>query len=109
MAPTAKEIPSPPANWACDRAEIEELRKAERKTVLMRVQNRLQQEFAKQLKPGQGVWEWNYEIDESDVAWPPRCRAKVSIPSLDQVFVGDWVRGQRDAQIEACYLVADFL
>jgi len=109
QAVTAKEIPSPPSNWACGDAEIEELRKAERKTVLMRVQNRLQQEFAKQLKPGQGVWEWSYETDEKDVEWPPLCRAKVHVPTIGRTFVGDWVRGQRDAQVEVSYLVAEYL
>uniref|UniRef100_A0A7S2MBP1 Uncharacterized protein n=2 Tax=Zooxanthella nutricula TaxID=1333877 RepID=A0A7S2MBP1_9DINO len=105
----AKEIPAPPPNWACDRAEVAELQKAERKTVLMRVQNRLQQEFAKQLKPGESVWEWDYEMDESDTAWPPLCRAKALVPSIGRTFVGDWARGQRDAQIEASCAIAEFL
>lgn len=108
-AVTAKEIPSPPANWACDSAEIADLQKAERKTALMRVQNKLQQEFAKQLKPGQSVWEWSYDMDETDTAWPPLCQARVTVPVLGQTFVGDWVRGQRDAQIQASYRVAEFL
>eukprot|EP00449_Zooxanthella_nutricula_P030313 CAMPEP_0198495374 /NCGR_PEP_ID=MMETSP1462-20131121/5163_1 /TAXON_ID=1333877 /ORGANISM="Brandtodinium nutriculum, Strain RCC3387" /LENGTH=349 /DNA_ID=CAMNT_0044224147 /DNA_START=86 /DNA_END=1132 /DNA_ORIENTATION=- len=109
QAVMAKEIPAPPSNWACDGAEIEELRTAERKTILMRVQNRLQQEFAKQLKPGQSVWNWAYETDESDTEWPPLCRAKVEVSTIGRTFVGGWIRGQREAQVEAGLLVADYL
>ena len=34
-----------------------------------------QQAFARQLRPGQSVWEWSYETDASDSGWPPLCRA----------------------------------
>jgi len=33
----------------------------------------------------------------------------VTIPVVGRSFTGAWVRGQRDAQIEACGLVAQFL
>lgn len=108
-AVTAKEIPSPPSNWASDAAEDCALQMAERKTALMRVQNRLQQAFARQLRPGQSVWEWSYETDEEDTAWPPLCRATVNVPVAGKKFTGGWARGQRDAQIEACNLVTAFL
>jgi len=104
-----KDIPSPPANWASDEAEGCALLMAERKTMLMRVQNRLQQEFAKELKPGQSVWEWSFEMDENDTEWPPKFQATVSVPVMDMSFVGEWMRGQREAQIEACHLVSQFL
>jgi len=108
-AVTAKEIPSPPSNWASDAAEGCALQMAERKTKLMRVQNKLQQAFARQLRSGQSVWEWTYETDEEDTAWPPLCRATVSVPVAGRSFTGSWARGQRDAQIEACNLVNAFL
>jgi len=108
-AVTGKEIPSPPANWASDAAEGCALQLAERKTALMRVQNRLQQAFARRLRPGQSVWDWSYEQDEEDTQWPPLCRATVTVPVAGRSFTGEWARGQRDAQIEACNLVSAFL
>jgi len=102
-------IPVPPANWACSEAEAKAQRNAERKTALMRVQNRLQQHLAKRLPAGQSVWEWSYELDECDKQWPPLCRTTVVVPAMGETFVGPWARGQRSAQIEASYLVADFL
>lgn len=108
-AVTAKEIPSPPAYWASDEAEGEALQMAERKTALMRVQNRLQQEFARRLRVGQSVWEWSFETDEKDHAWPPLCRATVVVPLMSRQFTGGWARGQRDAQLEAVNLLASFI
>jgi len=102
-------MPAPAASWVATLQNGESVQAAERKTTLMRVQNRLQQVFARQLKPGQGVWEWSYEADPDDTAWPPTCRAKVQIPAAKQVFEGPWVRGQREAQIETCHLVMAFL
>lgn len=106
-----KEIPAPPTNWANDGAEgcADQMAEAEKKTALMRVQNRLQQAFARQLKPGQSVWEWAYETDEDDSSWPPLCRATVTVAVAARSFTGDWARGQRAAQIEACNLVSTFL
>jgi len=108
-AVNSKEIPAPPTNWASGGAEGSAQQIAERKTALMRVQNKLQQAFAKQLRPGQSVWEWTYETDEEDKAWPPLCRATVKIPVASQTFTGPWARGQRDAQIDACGIVSEFL
>jgi len=108
-AVTAREIPTPPANWASDNSEEDALHVAERKTALMRVQNRLQQAFARQLRPGQSVWEWSYQTDSNDAGWPPLCRATVHIPVAGKDFTGDWARGQRDAQIDASAQVTAFL
>lgn len=108
-ATVAKEMPAPAACWVASLQNGESVQAAERKTTLMRVQNRLQQVFARQLKPGQGVWEWSYETDADDTAWPPLCRTKVLIPAAKQAFEGPWVRGQREAQIETCNLVTNFL
>lgn len=105
----AKEIPAPPANWAGQATDNDSLLAAERKTILMRVQNRLQQMFARQLKPGQSVWEWSYETDPNDKSWPPLCRANVSILAAGRTFQGPWVRGQREAQLETCKVVATHL
>lgn len=104
-----KELSAPPSNWASHAAEADGVIAAERKTLLMRVQNRLQQTFARQLKPGQGVWEWDFENDMDDPSWPPLCRASVHIAAIPRTFLGQWARGQREAQIEACLLVEQFL
>eukprot|EP00928_Gymnodinium_smaydae_P006345 TRINITY_DN12240_c0_g1_i1.p1 TRINITY_DN12240_c0_g1~~TRINITY_DN12240_c0_g1_i1.p1 ORF type:complete len:476 (-),score=81.39 TRINITY_DN12240_c0_g1_i1:125-1552(-) len=83
---------------------------AERKTVLMRTQNRLQQTFARNLRPGQSVWDWSFEMRNKEHGnWPPQCRATVHLPVANRSFVGDWARGQRDAQLSACARVNAFL
>jgi len=104
-----RKIPTPPANWAPDSVAEGALEVAERKTAIMRIQNRLQQTFSHQLKPGFGVWEWSYEVDPNDESWPVLCRATVSIPVVDKTFKGLWVRGQRDAQLDTVRQVTSFL
>jgi hypothetical protein len=94
-------IPPPPADWARDPATEVALEVAERKTAIMRVQNRLQRQFSRQLKPGVSVWEWSYEMDANDEEWPPLYRASVTIPVMNTAYKGDWARGQRDAQLDA--------
>lgn len=108
-AVTEREIPAPPTHWVGDESDEDTLQVAERKTALMRAQNRLQQAFARQLKPGQSVWEWTYETDSEDAGWPPMCRATAHVPVIGKTFTGDWARGQRAAQIDACVHVAAFL
>lgn len=111
-AVTGRDIPPPPASWAKktnDVAQSRAVQVAERKTALMRAQNRLQQAFARSLQPGQSVWEWKYDLDEEDDSWPPLCRATVTVPVAGKTFTGQWMRGQRDAQIETCRLVSAFL
>lgn len=99
-------IPRPPAAWAGSTAEGA-LEVAERKTAIMRVQNRLQQQF--ELRPGLSAWSWNYEMDPDNEEWPVLCRATVSIPVVNKIFTGDWVRGQRDAQLDTLTQVTSFL
>lgn len=107
---TGNHIPLPPANWASPSQECDSIQVAQRKTALMRVQNRLQQIFGRKLKPGQSIWEWSYEDDPEDSSWPAtRCKAKVSIPAAGRSFEGNWAHGQREAQIDACLQVAAFL
>jgi len=102
-------IPSPPVNWAHDSVEEGALEVAERKTAIMRVQNRLQQTFSHEIKPGCSVWSWNYDMDPTDEGWPVLCRASVNIPVVGKTFIGDWVRGQRDAQLDTIRHVMQLL
>lgn len=80
-------------------------RAAEQKTLLMRVQNRLQKAFPQQ--PGASVWEWSYELanDSTDKL----SRAWVHIPAAGKEFVGEWCNGQKNAQLNTCERVAEFL
>eukprot|EP00929_Paragymnodinium_shiwhaense_P097367 TRINITY_DN5907_c0_g2_i1.p1 TRINITY_DN5907_c0_g2~~TRINITY_DN5907_c0_g2_i1.p1 ORF type:complete len:395 (-),score=91.10 TRINITY_DN5907_c0_g2_i1:160-1344(-) len=119
LAAATRSIPAPPERWLTQVSadgvpELDEdaqaLLMAERKTALMRVQNRLQQAFAKQLGPGQSVWEWRFETDCNTVAgWQPVCRATARVPVANKEFVGDWAQTQRDAQLNVCNLVTQFL
>jgi len=104
-------IPEASASWSRDGCaeEGEEQLLAERKTLVMRVQNRLQQAFAQQLKVGTSVWFWSYERHPRDKEWPPLYCATVHVPLAGKTFVGTWTRGQREAQIDACSKIAEFL
>jgi len=102
-------IPSPPSNWACDSTAEADLEVARRKTKIMGVQNRLQQSFSRELRPGVSVWSWDYEMDPEDQEWPGLCRAHVNIPVLGKSFTGRWVRGQRDAQLDTIEQVTNFM
>jgi len=103
-------IPPPSDTWSsCDSLAADAVEVAEKKTAVMRVQNRLQQTFSRNLRSGQSVWEWCYETDGKDDQWPPLYRASVQIPVVDRTFTGDWARGQREAQISAITHVTSFL
>eukprot|EP00746_Dinoflagellata_sp_MGD_P016104 gnl/MRDRNA2_/MRDRNA2_136164_c0_seq1.p1 gnl/MRDRNA2_/MRDRNA2_136164_c0~~gnl/MRDRNA2_/MRDRNA2_136164_c0_seq1.p1 ORF type:complete len:412 (-),score=84.03 gnl/MRDRNA2_/MRDRNA2_136164_c0_seq1:374-1438(-) len=80
---------------------------AEQKTLLMRVQNRLQKAYVHQLPTGASVWDWSYEF--SSDAKDKLCRAWVKIHIADKEFKGDWCRGQKKAQFDACERVQEFL
>jgi len=82
---------------------------AERKTAVMRAQNRLQQAFARLLKPGQSVLEWSFETDTVVAEWPPLCRATAHVRVADRDFVGEWAKGQRNAQLSVCTQIMAFL
>lgn len=103
---TTMKLPRPPAAWAGSAAEGA-LETAQRKTAIMRVQNRLQQTF--ELRPGLSAWSWTYEMDPDDEEWPVLCRATVNVPVISKVFTGDWMRGQRDAQLDTLTQVTQFL
>jgi len=102
MVGVAAKLPSPPAQWMSSDTEESAMHAAERKTTVMRLQNRLQQVFSGRLKPGERVWEWSYEYDHKSENMPPLCRAIIHLAVLGRDFQGAWARGQRDAQILAC-------
>lgn len=106
----AQTIPQAPSNWVRDEAgEDEEQQLAERKTTVMRVQNRLQQAYARQLEAGTSVWYWSYDRHPRDKGWPPLFRATVHVPLAGKTFTGTWMRGQREAQIDACTQISEYL
>jgi len=107
----AQTIPEASPSWQRDghADEGEEQQLAERKTMVMRVQNRLQQAYAQQLKAGTPVWFWSYDRSPRDRGWPPLFRASVHVPLAGKTFRGGWTRGQREAQIEACGKIGEFL
>lgn len=102
-------IPAPPVNWARGSLAEAALEVAERKTALMRVQNRLQQTFSHELRPGMSVWAWDCKMDPNDEDWPTLCQASVSIPVIRKTFTGSWRRGQRDAQLDTIQQITRFL
>lgn len=102
-------IQLPPTNWATDDSENSVIRSAELRTIVMRLRNRLEQAFAGQLRPGQGVWDWTYETDDHDSEQPLRCRAAVCIPAAGRSFTCSWESSQLEAQIAVSQQVADFL
>mmetsp|Transcript_42470 Transcript_42470/g.132086 ORF Transcript_42470/g.132086 Transcript_42470/m.132086 type:complete len:406 (+) Transcript_42470:93-1310(+) len=106
----AQTIPEPATAWAREAdPEGEEQQLAERKTTIMRVQNRLQQAYARQLEAGTSPWYWSYEKDPKDEGWPPLFRATVHVPLAARTFIGEWLRGQREAQINTCAQISEFL
>jgi len=105
-----EEVATPPRGWIGGEDEDSDaMDEASRKTTLMRVQNRLQQTYSKQLPAGRSVWEWSFEADPEDQDWPPRFRATVAVPAISQEFSGEWVRGQRDAQLDAVERLIEYL
>mmetsp|Transcript_90679 Transcript_90679/g.236150 ORF Transcript_90679/g.236150 Transcript_90679/m.236150 type:complete len:388 (+) Transcript_90679:199-1362(+) len=82
---------SPPA------AEVSQ--SVEERTILMQVQNQLQKLLAKDTPPGSKVWSWSYDEDPHD---PQLFRARVQITAWRSVFSGDWCRGKKLAQRNAC-------
>lgn len=84
-------------------------RAAEQKTLIMRIQNRLQRAYAKELPSGVSVWDWSYDYSSGMDAVVPLCRARVKVAKLDREFSSQWCRGQKSAQLEACNRIAEFL
>lgn len=85
-------------------------RAAEQKTLIMRIQNRLQQVFSKKLPQNASVWEWSYEYQADGVDGAvPLCRARVQVAIVDKEFVSEWCRGQKAAQLDVCSTVGVWL
>jgi hypothetical protein len=100
----AKDIPEAPKDWIRqDAPENEAKEEAEEKTAVMRLQNRLQQAYAKQIAPKTSAITWNIEKKSSMVC------ATAYIPAIGKDFTSEWRRGQRDAKIDACKKVSKFL
>jgi hypothetical protein len=95
-------LPGSPSLSPTDRPDQSEL--LERKTVVMRLQNRLQKIFAKQLTPGKSVWSWQYDRNQDGMY-----RASVHIALLEKTFSGGWAIGHQTAQMEACQELLTFL
>lgn len=89
-----------PAQLPTGQAEL-----LERKTTVMRLQNRLQRLFAKSLTPGKSVWCWRYERNDVDGTY----QASVEIPLSGQTFTGGWAATHQAAQMEACNELCAFL
>lgn len=93
---------------ACEspsRQPTEQAELLERKTTVMRLQNKLQKLLAKQLTPGKSVWCWRYEHNANSGTY----QASVEIPLLGQVFTGEWMPTHQAAQMEACNELRTFL
>eukprot|EP00440_Ansanella_granifera_P001824 gb/GFBE01001967.1/.p1 GENE.gb/GFBE01001967.1/~~gb/GFBE01001967.1/.p1 ORF type:complete len:487 (+),score=112.92 gb/GFBE01001967.1/:1-1461(+) len=100
LSPTPSLAGSPGTRTQLEQAEL-----LERKTTVMRLQNRLQKIFAKQLTPGKSVWCWRYEKNEEDGTF----QASVQIALLDKTFTGGWASTHQAAQMEACHKLCAFL
>jgi len=87
------------------RKSAEQSELLERKTTVMRLQNRLQKIFAKQLTPGRSVWCWLYEKSDRDGTF----QASVQIDLLDRTFTGGWATTHQAAHMEACQKLSAFL
>lgn len=106
----AKEIRGPPAGWTRDRnVPADDLEAVHKKTVLMRLQNRLQQTYAQQIEVGRSVICWSYERQLAEQGSPALVRATAYIPAAERSFLGGWQKTQREAQIDVCLHVSAFL
>jgi len=87
-------------------ASVAERPPVEEKTILMQVQNTLQKTFSKDTAAGEKVWVWTYTASQED---PQVFRATAEVPSLGRTFAGDWCRGKKLAQRNACLAVKAYL
>jgi hypothetical protein len=103
-----KALPPAPPNWAAEPEEINAIEDAERKTAVMRLQNRLQQAFSSSLQPGQQVWEWRFKTSAGDQG-TTLVKATVHIPALGHQFSSVHAQVVRNAQLEVCTAVNAYL
>jgi hypothetical protein len=107
-ADNAKDIPQAPHDWlGRDSTRQQEKEVAKQKTMLMHLQNRLQQAYSKQILAGKSAIKWSF--DRNSVDRPNMVRATAEIPAISKTFTSDWQRTQRDAQKDACKKVSKFL
>jgi hypothetical protein len=109
VGPDIRALPCAPPNWAAGTEEIDAIEDAERKTAVMRLQNRLQLAFASSILPGQQVWEWEFESSCPGGLGDTLVKATVDIPSLGRKFSSVHVPVVRTAQIELCAVVNAYL
>merc|ERR1712194_675550 len=102
LTPPPAALPGIGSVAAAAAASSEDQQAVENKTVLMQVQNALQKTFAKDTPPGERVWIWSYETGEQE---PQFFRAHVEVPAWKQKFTGEWCRGKKLAQRNACLMV----
>jgi hypothetical protein len=107
----AKEIPEAPVDWVTKNSpENEEKEAAKQKTLLMRLQNRLQQAYSKRLVVGAPALVWEFTRNTTDrSSWTQHVRATAFIPAIDRRFPSEWKKTQREAQLDACKKVSKFL
>mmetsp|Transcript_96705 Transcript_96705/g.167848 ORF Transcript_96705/g.167848 Transcript_96705/m.167848 type:complete len:391 (-) Transcript_96705:283-1455(-) len=104
-----KEIPTPPENWMKYSPNSSEHQVAEQKTVIMRIQNRLQQAYTKQIEAGKSAIRWSFErLPGKGAPILTRATAHIEVAG-GRSFTGGWHRAQRDAQIDTCQHVSAFL
>lgn len=102
-----KETLEHPTDWMKDVEEQGEKDEVvEEKTVLMHLQNRLQQIYRDRIPAKQSALNWKFERDKSR---PPLVRATAEIPAADESFTGDWQKCQRAAQLNTCQCVSEYL
>jgi hypothetical protein len=96
----------PPKDWCMDDGSEEAMRRAEEKTIVMHVQNRLQQILAQ--RPGHSIWEWSYE-ERANSRGSTLIRATLKVSALDVAVTSKWFPSQRHAQQDASSRMASFL
>jgi len=109
---SVKDIPEAPQVWIKQGSpENEEKEVAKQKTLLMRLQNRLQQAYSKQIEVGTSAIKWSFERSSSDRnnLWTAHIRATANIPAVNKSFMSTWKRTRFEAQTDACNLVSLFL
>lgn len=104
-----KDIPTPPDNWMKYAPDTSEQQAADQKTIIMRIQNRLQQAYTKQIEAGKSAIRWSFErLPGRGSPVLTRATAHIEVAG-GRSFTGGWHRAQRDAQIDTCQHVSTFL
>jgi hypothetical protein len=107
----AKDIPQAPHGWMDKDSTPPQAREvAKQRTLLMNLQNRLQQAYSKQIEERTPAIIWDFQRCNADQnSWVPCVRATATVPAANRTFTSDWQRTQREARIDACMKVSAFL